>query len=114
MSKYSTSINYIDLESVGSTVTKEGMVFPIDIYEIPETASDAEELMGVNVFETTDEWIENLSVDDLIELVNFLDNHMAYDVDNPSMIHGGYTEWRTNTWSLWEQVNNCFLNLEAI
>ena len=72
MSKYSTSINYIDLESVGSTVTKEGMVFPIDIYEIPETASDAEQLMGVNVFETTDEWIENLSVDDLIELVNFL------------------------------------------
>ena len=114
MSKYSTSINYIDLESVGSTVTKEGMVFPIDIYEIPETASDAEELMGVNVFETTDEWIGSLSVDDLFELISFLDNHMAYDVDNPSQIHYGYTEWRTNTWSLWEQINNCFLNLEAI
>ena len=114
MSKYSTSINYIDLESVGSTVTKEGMVFPIDIYEIPETASDAEQLMGVNVFETTDEWIGKLSSEDLIELISFLDNHMAYDVDNPSQIHYGYTEWRTNTWSLWEQVNNCFLNLEAI
>ena len=51
---------------------------------------------------------------DLFELISFLDNHMAYDVDNPSQIHYGYTEWRTNTWSLWEQVNNCFLNLEAI
>ena len=114
MSKNSTSINYIDLESVGSTVTKEGMVFPIDIYEIPETASDAEELMGVNIFELDSEWIGKLSSDDLIELISFLDNHMAYDLENPSQIHYGYTEWRTNTWSLWEQVNNCFMNLAGV
>ena len=103
-------MNYIELESVGSAVTNEGEVFPIEQDGcINKTAG-----MGVNVFETTDEWIGSLSVDDLFELISFLDEHMGYDVDNPSMIHGGYTEWRTNTWSLWEQVNNCFLNLEAI
>jgi hypothetical protein len=31
MSKYSTSINYIDLESVGSTVTKEYRVEKSDL-----------------------------------------------------------------------------------
>ena len=40
-------MNYIDLDSVGSTITNEGMVFPIDISEAPETASEAEEMMGV-------------------------------------------------------------------
>ena len=103
-------MNYIELESVGSVVTNEGGVFPIEQDGcINKTAG-----MGVNVFETTDEWIENLSVDDLIELVNFLDNHMAYDVDNPSMIHGGYTEWRNQIWEHWEDVNNHYVNLEAI
>ena len=112
MSKYSTSINYIDLESVGSTVTKEGMVFPIDIYEIPETASDAEELMGVNVFETTDEWIENLVVDDLINLIAFLDEHIGWTPE--SQIHASYNEWRNHVWSQWEDANNHYVNLEAI
>ena len=107
-------MDFIDLTSVGSTLTKDLKVFPIDITEAPTTASEADEMMGVNVFETTDEWIENLSVDDLIELVNFLDNHMAYDVDNPSMIHGGYTEWRNQIWEHWEDVNNHYVNLEAI
>ena len=55
---------YIDLESVGSTLTKDLMVFPLDISEAPETASEAEEMMGVNVFETTDEWLWNLSLVD--------------------------------------------------
>ena len=107
-------MSYIDLKSVGSTITSEGLVFPIDCSESPETSSEAEEMMGVNVFETTNEWIENLSSEDLTSLISFLDKHIGYDVDNPSQIHYGYTEWRTNTWSLWEQINNCFLNLEAI
>ena len=107
-------MNFINLDSVGSIVTNEGLVFPQDITEGPETASDAAEMMGVNVFETTNEWIESLSSDDLTELISFLDEHIGYDVDNPSAIHYGYTEWRTNTWSHWEETNNCYMNLEAI
>ena len=48
-------MNYIELESVGSLVTNEGLVFPIDCSEAPVTASDADEMMGVNVFECDDE-----------------------------------------------------------
>ena len=114
MSKNSTSNNYIDLESVGSTITNEGLVFPIDIYEIPSTASEAEEMMGVNVFETTDEWIESLSSEDLTELISFLDEHIGFDVNNPSQILWSYSEWRTQTWNHWENVNNCYMNLETI
>ena len=107
-------MNFIELNSVGSTVTNEGLVFPIDISEAPETASEAEEMMGVNVFETTDEWIENLGVDDLIELVSFLDEHIGYDVNNPSQILYSYGEWRNKIWGHWEDVNNHYVNLEAI
>ncbi len=57
-------MNYIDLESVGSTVQSDGLVFPIDISEPPVTASDADEMMGVSIFEVCDEWIENLSSED--------------------------------------------------
>jgi len=35
-------------------------------------------------------------------------------VDNPSMIHGGYTEWRNQIWEHWEDVNNHYVNLEAV
>ena len=87
-------MNYIDLESVGSTVTSEGLVFPIDCSEAPETASDADEMMGVNIFECDDEWYYSLSLVDGYNLFSFLEEHLCYDIDNPSAIHYSYTEWR--------------------
>ena len=105
-------MNYIELNSVGSTVTNDGLVFPIDISEAPETASDAEEMMGVSVFDLDSEWIVNLSSEDLISLISFLDENIGWTPD--SQIHGGYEEWRTNTWSLWEDVNNCYMNLDSM
>ena len=45
-------------------------------------------------------------------VVEVLDEHIGWTPD--SQIHGGYEEWRTNTWSHWENVNNCYMNLEAI
>ena len=107
-------MSFIELESVGSTLTSDLKVFPIDCSEAPETASEAEEMMGVNVFETTNEWIENLSVEDLTSLISFLDEHIGYDVDNPRQILYSYGEWRTNTWSHWEDVNNCYMNLDSM
>ena len=104
-------MSYIDLNSVGSTVTNEGLVFPIDCSEAPETASEAEEMMGVNVFETTNEWVENLSSEDLTSLVSFLDEHIGYDLDDPKAILYSYGEWRTETWGNWEEANNCYMEL---
>ena len=105
-------MEFIDLTSVGSTLTKDLKVFPIDITEAPTTASEADEMSGVNVFETTDEWIENLGVDDLIDLIAFLDEHIGWTPE--SQIHGGYEQWRNNIWSQWEEANNHYVNLEAI
>jgi hypothetical protein len=105
-------MDYIDLESVGSTVTNEGVVFPQDISESPVTASDADEMMGVSIFEVCDEWITNLSCEDLTSLVSFLDENIGWTSD--SQIHGGYEEWRTAIWTLWENVNNCYMNLDSM
>ena len=67
-------MNYIDLNSVGSTVTSEGLVFPQDISEAPETASEAEEMMGVHILDVDDEWIWSLSLVDGYNLLSFLED----------------------------------------
>ena len=85
-------MSYIDLDSVGSTVTSDGLVFPIDCSEAPETASDAEEMSGVNIFECSDEWYWSLSLVDGYKLLSFLDEHIGWSED--SQIHGGYEEWK--------------------
>ena len=66
-------MNYIDLNSVGSTVTEEGIVFPIDCSEAPETASEAEEMMGVHMYDVTDEWWSNLSFVDGCDVLEFIE-----------------------------------------
>ncbi len=67
-------MNYIDLDSVGSTVTSDGIVFPIDCSEAPETASDADEMMGVAITDCDDEWFYSLSLVDGYDLLSFLDD----------------------------------------
>ena len=70
--------DYIELDSVGSTLTSDLLVFPTDCSEAPETASDADEMSGVNVFECDDEWYYNLSLTDGWALLYFLDAHIGY------------------------------------
>ena len=67
-------MSFIDLDSVGSTVTSEGLVFPIDISEAPTTASEAEEMMSVNITECSDEWFWSLGLVDGYNLLSFLDD----------------------------------------
>ena len=62
----------IELNSVGSLVTNEGLVFPIDCSEAPETASEAEEMSGVHILDTDNEWWENMSMEDAESLFPFL------------------------------------------
>ena len=85
-------MSFIELDSVGSTVTSEGLVFPIDCSEAPETASEAEEMMGVNIFECDDEWYYSLSLVDGYNLFSFLEEHLGYTEN--SQIHGNYEEWK--------------------
>ena len=87
-------MSFIDLDSVGSTITSDGVVFPQDISEPPVTASDADEMMGVNVFECDDEWYYSLSLVDGYNLFSFLEEHLGYDIKEPSAIHYSYGMWR--------------------
>ena len=86
-------MSYIDLESVGSTVQSDGLVSPTDISEPPVTSSDADEMMGVSIFEVCDEWYSNLSLVDGYNLLVFLDEHIGWTSD--SQIHGSYEEWKS-------------------
>ncbi len=65
-------MSYIELESVGSLIQEDGLVFPIDCSEAPETASDAEEMMGVDILDVDDEWFWSLSLVDGFTLIAFL------------------------------------------
>ena len=68
------NMKFIDLDSVGSTVNSDGLVFPIDCSEAPETASEAEEMMGVHILDVDDEWIWSLSLVDGYNLLSFLED----------------------------------------
>ena len=99
-------MEFIELESVGSLVTNLGDVHP--------TASIDNKITddGVCIFDVDSEWIENLIVDDLIDLISFLDVHIGWTPE--SQIHASYNEWRNHVWSQWEDANNHYVNLEAI
>ena len=72
--------DYIELDSVGSTLTKDLLVFPTDCSEAPETASEAEEMMGVHIMDTDDDWWSNMSCKDCVTLFSFLANTKIYEI----------------------------------
>ena len=101
-------MNFIDLTSVGSTLTEDLKVFPIDITEGPETASEADEMMGVHIYDLDNEWFNNLSSNDLKSFFDFL-----VEVNSDNMVMSVFNQWKTQIWGSWEEVNNCYMNLEV-
>ena len=97
-------LDYIDLDSVGSTLTKDLKVFPQLCNETPETASEADEMMGVHIYDLDNEWYNNLGADDLINFFKFIEL-------NTDVVSVVYNNWKQNIWSEWEEVNNCYMNL---
>ena len=97
-------LDYIELDSVGSTLTKDLLVFPTDCSEAPETASEAEEMMGVHIYDLDGEWFNSLSSDDLIDFFQFVEL-------NSDVITTVYKAWKDGVWGDWETVNNCYMNM---
>ena len=80
-------IDYIELDSVGSTLTSELKVFPtIDSGEAPETASEAEEMLGVHIYDLTDEWWSNLSFVDGCDALAFIELNTYEIIEGPFKI----------------------------
>ena len=101
-------LDYIELDSVGSTLTKDLLVFPTDCSEAPETASEAEVMSGVHIYDLDSEWFNSLSSDDLTDFFEFV------ELNTTEIIEGPYSVWKTKLWGDWENVNNCYMNLELI
>ena len=91
-------MEYIDLKSVGSTVTKEGLVFPIDCSEAPETASEAEEMMGVHILDTDNEWWMSLSKDEAFMVLEFLETNGVIDMG--FFPEGENTKWASDVYHI--------------
>tara|TARA_Y100001970_G_scaffold223086_1_gene274576 strand:- start:254 stop:601 length:348 start_codon:yes stop_codon:yes gene_type:complete len=81
-------LDYIELDSVGSTLTKDLLVFPTDCSEAPETASEAEEMMGVHIYDLTDEWWSSLSFVDGIDVLEFI------ELNTHEIIEGPFKVWK--------------------
>ena len=80
--------DYIELDSVGSTLTSELMVFPQVVNEPPETASEAEEMCGVHIYDLTDEWWSNLSFVDGCDVLEFIE--LNTDIISETI----FSEWK--------------------
>ena len=81
-------LDYIELDSVGSTLTKDLLVFPTDCSEAPETASEAEEMMGVHIYDLTDEWWSSLSFVDGTDVLEFI------ELNTHEIIEGPFKVWK--------------------
>mgnify|MGYP003141193119 CR=1 FL=1 len=92
--------SYIEIDSVGSMVQEDGLVFPIDCSEAPETASEAEEMMGVHIMDTTNEWWESMSCQDAVRLFPFLANISELYMTQ------GYLQWAMDMGDLVVEANN--------
>ena len=87
-------LDYIDLDSVGSTLTKDLLVFPQDISEAPTTASEAEEMLGVHIYDLTDEWWSNLSFVDGCDALEFI------ELNTHEIIAGPFSVWKEKIFNL--------------
>ena len=101
------SMSSIDLTSVGSTLTSDLIVYPIDCSEAPETAGEADEMMGVHIYDLDNEWFNNLNATDLKAFFNFL-----VEVNSGNMVMSIFNQWKSQIWGEWEEANNCFMNLD--
>ena len=92
--------SYIEIDSVGSIVQEDGLVFPIDCSEAPETASEAEEMMGVHIKDVDDEWWSSLTKDECFELLTFLDLSGVLDTDHTLPEQGEDFDWCSEKYHL--------------
>ena len=90
--------DYIELDSVGSTLTSELKVFPIG-----ETNED----VAVHIYDLDDEWYNNLGADDLIDFFQFIEL-------NTDVVTIVYNAWKDGIWGDWETTNNCYMNMDVI
>ena len=91
-------MSYIELESVGSLVQADGLVFPIDCSEAPETASEAEEMSGFHILDTDTEWWMSMSKDEAFRVLEFVEQTGVIDMG--FFPEGEDTKWASNMYHI--------------
>ena len=94
----------IELKSVGTALTRKLNTHPI----LEDGTIDRDEGTTTHVYDLDNEWFCNLSSNDLLEFFDFIEETQELGLNNIV-----YNEWKTSIWGMWEEHNNCFLNLEA-
>jgi len=84
--KKGEDMDYKELLSVGCLITKDLKVFPINCNVPPETASEADEYMGVHIYDLTDEWWSNLSFVDGTDALAFIELNTYEIIEGPFKI----------------------------
>jgi hypothetical protein len=92
------------LESVGTALTRQLNTHPV----MADGTIDRDEGTTTHVYDLDNEWYCNLSDTDLLEFFDFIEETQELGLNNIV-----YNEWKTSIWGMWEEMNNCFLNLEA-
>ena len=91
------------LNSVGTALTRQLKTHPI----LADGTIDKNEGTTSHVYDLDNEWYCNLSIEDFRDFFVFIEE--TQDVNNVV-----YKDWKKSIWGLWEEANNCYLNLEAI
>jgi len=91
------------LNSVGTALTRQLKTHPI----LKDGTIDRDEGTTNHVYDLDNEWYCNLSIEDFRDFFVFIEQ--TQDVNNVV-----YKDWKKSIWGLWEETNNCYLNLEAI
>ena len=94
----------VELKSVGTALTRQLNTHPI----MADGTIDRDEGTTTHVYDLDNEWYCNLSDTDLLEFFDFIEETQELGLNNIV-----YNEWKTSIWGMWEEHNNCFLNLEA-
>ena len=92
----------VELKSVGTALTRKLITHPIN----EDGTINTDDGLATHIYDLDNEWFCILSSDDLLEFFNFIEETQ----DLTTIV---YNEWKTSIWGMWEDVNNCFLNLEA-
>ena len=92
------------LNSVGTALTRQLNTHPI----MADGTIDRDEGTTTHVYDLDNEWYCNLSSDDLKSFFNFI-----VEVNEDNMVMSVFNQWKTQIWGEWEEMNNCYMNLEV-
>ena len=93
--------DYIELESVGTALYKNGMTYSINV----DGTHDTYQLSGVHIQDCSEEWWSYMSMEDALIVFPFLAETEVYDEE-------GYMKWAVEMFSIVEENSDEYSGLD--